>query len=45
MHDKTNLMSELWSPKTIENPKLRGCGLINYRSRLEERNSFSFCCS
>ena len=41
MHDKMNLMSELWSPKTIENLRLRGCGLINCRSRLDERNSVS----
>jgi hypothetical protein len=39
MHKMTSLISESWSPKTIEKMRSRGCGLINCRSRFEERNS------
>lgn len=38
MHSKSSRISMPWSPDLINNLKLKGCGLINCRSRLGARN-------
>lgn len=39
MHSESGRKSIAWSPDFINNFKLKGCGLINCRSRLGTRNS------
>lgn len=39
MRCESNLISELWTPETIEKLRLRGCGLINFRSRSGDQKS------
>ncbi|MBW2089657.1 MAG: hypothetical protein JRI37_11865 [Deltaproteobacteria bacterium] len=39
MRSESSRISMPWSPDLINNLKLKGCGLINCRSRLGARNS------